>query len=194
MIRISLLLGLILLLLSACGEESKTPPEANVYEIKNIGLLSTSEYTIGKIIKLTYPAEWYTIGDRKLLMSCKAKIKAGIDLNKLKEGDITVSGNTITIVLPPAEITSFTMDPKDMRTEMDGVTGFRSSFSQEEKNKYMRQGEYSIRKDMKSTNILKDAEQNAAIRLCALRENSRHPSRLRRRHSPPSSRWRAGNR
>lgn len=163
MIRTCFLFGLIVFLLTACGEESKTPPKPNVYEVKNIGLLSTSEYTIGKIIKLTYPEEWYTIGDRKLLMSCKAKIKAGIDLNKLKEGDITVSGSSITIVLPPAEITSFSMDPKEMRTEMDGVTGFRSSFSQEEKNKYMRQAEYSIRKDMKSTNILKDAEQNAAI-------------------------------
>ena len=163
MMRTISLFGLLVFLLFACGEESKTPPKPNVYEVKNIGLLSTSEYTIGKIIKLSYPTEWYTIGDRKLLMSCKAKIKAGVDLNKLKEGDITVSGSTITIVLPPVEITSFSMDPKEMRTEMDGVTGFRSSFSQEEKNRYLRQAEYSIRKDMKSTNILKDAEQNAAI-------------------------------
>lgn len=163
MIREIFLFGLLALLLSACGDESKTPPKPNVYEVKNIGLLSTSEYTIGKIIKLNYPKEWYTIGDRKLLMSCKAKIKAGVDLNKLKEGDITVSGSTITIVLPPVEITSFSMDPKEMRTEMDGVTGFRSLFTQEEKNKYLRQAESSIRKDMKSTYILKDAEQNAAI-------------------------------
>lgn len=163
MIRGFIFLGLVSIVLSACGEEVKTPPKPNVYEVKNIGLLSTSEYTIGKIIKLTYPEEWYTIGDRKLLMSCKAKIKAGVDLKKMNEGDITVSGNTVTIVLPPAEITTFTMDPKEMRTEMDGVTGFRDSFTQEEKNKYLRQAESSIRADMKSTNILKDAEQNAAI-------------------------------
>lgn len=149
--------------ISSCGEETKEPPKADVYEIKNIGLLSTSEYTIGKIIKLTDEGEWYALGDRKILMSCKAKIKAGVDLEKIKEGDITVSGNTITIVLPPAEMTSFTMDPKLTHTEMESVSGLRQSFSQSEKYKYMKQAEAAIRRDMNDTNILKDAENNAAM-------------------------------
>jgi len=148
--------------ISSCAEETKEPPKADVYEIKNIGLLSTSEYTIGKIIKLTDVPEWYKIGDRKILMSCKAKIKAGVDLKKIKEGDITVKGNTITIVLPPAEITSFTMDPKLTQTEMESVSGFRQNFTQNEKYKYLRQGEASIKRDMKDTKILEDAEENAA--------------------------------
>ncbi|MCJ8291300.1 MAG: DUF4230 domain-containing protein [Flavobacteriales bacterium] len=149
--------------ISSCGGETKDPPKANVYEVKNIGLLSTSEYTIGKIIKLTDDPEWYKLGDRKLIMSCKAKIKAGVDLKKIKEGDITVVGNTITIVLPPVEITSFTMDPKLTHTEMESVSGLRQGFSQNEKYEYMRQGEAAIRRDMKDTKILKDAEENAAM-------------------------------
>ena len=149
-------------LISSCGEETKEPPKADVYEVKNIGLLSTCEYTIGKIIKLTDPPEWYKIGDRKILMSCKAKIKAGVDLKKIQDGDITVAGNTITIVLPPAEMTSFTMDPKLTHTEMESVSGLRQGFSQSEKYNYMRQGEAAIRRDMKDTKILKDAEDNAA--------------------------------
>lgn len=149
-------------IISSCSEETKEPPKADIYEVKNIGLLSTSEYTIGKIVKLTDPPEWYKLGDRKLLMSCKAKIKAGVDLKKLEDGDITVSGNTITILLPPAEITSFTMDPKLTHTEMESVSGLRQDFSQHEKNGYMRQAEAAIRRDMKDTKILKDAEDNAA--------------------------------
>lgn len=149
-------------LISSCAEETKEPPKADVYEIKNIGLLSTSEYTIGKIIKLTDVGEWYKVGDRKILMSCKAKIKAGVDLKKIADGDITVKGNTITIVLPPAEMTSFAMDPKLTHTEMESVSGLRQRFSQSEKYKYMRQGEAAIRRDMKDTKILKDAEDNAA--------------------------------
>ncbi len=151
-----------ILVLSSCGEETKEPPKADIYEVKNIGLLSTSEYTIGKIIKLSDPPEWYKVGDRKILMSCKAKIKAGVDLKKIKEGDISVNGNTITIVLPPAEITSFTMDPKLTHTEMESVSGFRQGFTQNEKYKYMRQAEASIRSDMRDTKILEDAEDNAA--------------------------------
>jgi hypothetical protein len=150
-------------LISSCGEETKEPPKADVYEIKNIGLLSTSEYTIGKIIKLTDEGEWYDLGDRKILMSCKAKIKAGVDLTKIQEGDITVTGNTITIVLPPAEMTSFVMDPKLTHTEMESVSGLRQRFSQTEKYKYMKQAENAIKRDMKDTKILEDAEQNAAM-------------------------------
>lgn len=150
-------------LISSCGEETKEPPKADVYEIKNIGLLSTSEYTVGKIIKLTDEGEWYKVGDRKILMSCKAKIKAGVDLKKLREGDITVTGNTVTIVLPPAEMTAFVMDPKLTHTEMESVSGLRQRFSQSEKYNYMRQAEKAIRRDMNETKILKDAENNAAM-------------------------------
>ena len=150
-------------LISSCGEETKEPPKADVYEIKNVGLLATSEYTIGKIVKLTDVPEWYQLGDRKILMSCKAKVKAGVDLKKIKEGDITVEGNTITVVLPPAEYTSFTMDPKLTHTEMESVSGFRDAFSQSEKNNYMRQAEKAIKRDMNETNILRDAKQNAEM-------------------------------
>lgn len=152
-----------LLLLSSCGgKETKDPPAPNVYEVKNIGQLSTTEYTIGKIVKVDDPPEeWYKFGDRKILISCKAKVKAGVDLNKIKKGDITVSGKTIEIVLPPAEITTFTMDPKEVHTKMESVSGFRDRFSQIDKNDFMRQGEEAIRKDLKETGILKDAQNNA---------------------------------
>jgi hypothetical protein len=153
--------------LISCGEETKTPPSADVYEIRDIGILSTTEYTIGKIVQLEdLPEGWekyYKYGDRKILISCKAKVKAGVDLSTLKEGDITVSGNTITIELPPAEITSFTMDPKQVKTEMESITGFRDGFTQSDKNNYMRQGEKSIKDDLKQTNLLKDAEDNARV-------------------------------
>lgn len=154
---------ILVLLIASCSEEPKALPKADIYEIKNIGLLSTTEYTIGKIVKLNDPGEWYTYGDRKLLISCKAKIKAGVDFKKLKEGDIEVKGTTITITLPPAEITSFVMDPNLARTEMENINGFRESFSQQEKNNFMRQGEKSIRKDIKETKILEDAEQSAKV-------------------------------
>ncbi|MFK7787468.1 MAG: DUF4230 domain-containing protein [Crocinitomicaceae bacterium] len=162
--RITLFIFLVVAgFISSCAEETKEPPKADVYEVKNIGLLSTSEYTIGKIIKLTDKGEWYAVGDRKILMSCKAKIKAGVDLTKIEDGDITVKGNTVTIVLPPAEMTTFVMDPKLTHTEMESVSGLRQGFSQSEKYKYMRQAERAIKRDMKDTNILKDAEQNATM-------------------------------
>ena len=152
--------------LLACSDEPKAP-SANVYEVRNIGELSTIEYTVGKIIKLDDVSEnheWYEYdkyGDRKILMRCKARVKAGVDLTLLDEDDITVHGTTIEIKLPPVEITSFTIDPNDIRTEMESVTGFRPSFTQQEKSSFLKQGEEAIREDLKSTGIIEDAEENA---------------------------------
>lgn len=157
-----LFLSLITLWISSCGDE-KEVRETEIYEIRSIGTLSTTEYTLGKIIHWNDEGEWYTYGDRKILLSCKATVKAGVNLNSIKESDISVDGKKITIQLPPPEIVSFEMNPDLVRTEMTDVNGFRSDFSQVDKSKVLQKGEESIRKDLQKLNILDEAEQNAKI-------------------------------
>lgn len=144
--------------LFSCSEEEV--PKPDVYEIREIGILATTEFTLGKIVKLSDDQEWYKFGDRKILISTKAKVKAGVNLLAIREGDIEVVGNAIKIKLPPVEITSFEMNPNDIRTEMVDVNGFRAGFTQEEKNKILRLGEESIRKEIYSTSILQEAKKN----------------------------------
>jgi hypothetical protein len=153
-------LSLVCLLLTSCGE-GKEVPENEVYEIRSIGTLSTTEYTLGKIIKWNDEGEWYKFGDRKILLSCKATVKAGVNLTLIKDADIEVDGKRITIQLPPPEIVSFEMNPELIRTEMTDVNGFRSGFSQEDKSKALQKGEESIRKDLRKLTILDEAERNA---------------------------------
>ena len=155
-----LLIGIALLSLAACSDEPDVS-ESQIFEVKNIGMLSTTEYTVGKIVKLSDEGEWWKWGERKILMSCKARIKAGVNMNTIKEEDIKVNGKLIEITLPPAEIVSFEMDPDQIHTEMVDVSGFRADFNQDEKNKIMQLGEKAIRKDMQELNILADAENNA---------------------------------
>lgn len=158
------LIVILSLILVGCSSEVE-PKEQNVFEIRDIGELSTSEYTIGKMVKVDdVDSTWYWIGkygDRKILINTKAKVKAGIDLSKIKDDDVEVNGNTIKIKLPPAEITSFSMDPRYTHTEMESVNGFRDKFTQKEKNAFMKQGEDAIREELKNTGILEDAEKNA---------------------------------
>ena len=160
----------LLLFFVACSDKKEL--EDSAFEIRNIGELSTTEFTVGKIIKLEdayddQNSEWYEYykkyGDRKILISCKAKVKAGIDLNEIKESDIVVKGNSIEIILPKARITSFSMDPSDIHTEMESVTGLRSNFSQEEKNDFLKQGEEQIREELITTGILEEATNNAEV-------------------------------
>lgn len=153
-------LSLVFLLLTSCGDENEVQ-ETEVYQIRSIGTLSTTEYTLGKIIKWNDDGEWYKFGDRKILLSCKATVKAGVNLNSIKDSDILIDGKKITIQLPPPEIVSFVMNPDLIHTEMTEVNGFRSDFSQVDKSKVLQKGEESIRKDLRKLNILDEAEKNA---------------------------------
>lgn len=150
-------------LLASCGDEQGDSEKVNVYEIRNIGLLATSEFTIGKIIELKDDTEWYKFGDRNILISCKAKVKAGIDLSKIRPEDITVTRKGIKVVLPYPTILLFDMDPNHVKTEVEDISGLRSQFTQEEKNRILAQGEKSIRENLKETAIISHAKTNAAI-------------------------------
>ena len=82
-------------------------------------------------------------------------------MSAIEEGDLVVSGKKIIIHLPKATITSFEMNPDDIRTEMESISGFRDKFTQNEKNIFLKQGEIAIKKDLRQTDILKDANDNA---------------------------------
>lgn len=161
-------------ILFACNQVEEL--NSNVYDIREIGTLSTTEYTVTKVIKLDDQhglwdiwekwddiRSWTKFGDRKILISCRAKIKAGIDLKKIRKDDIHVNGKTIAIVLPAAEITEFTMEPKHIKTEVESVSWFRDHFTQKEKNDFLKQGEEAIRRDIENAGIYSNAEHEAEV-------------------------------
>lgn len=143
-------------------QEKKSAVDA-VMQLKELSELATVEYTITKIIKASDDQTWYKIGDRKILMSCQATVKAGIDLSQLKSEDISINGDEITLTLPRATIQSLNIKPEDIRTEFQEVGLFRSDFTAAERNQLMAQGEAQIRKNMASTDILRTAESNASL-------------------------------
>ncbi|MES2588945.1 MAG: DUF4230 domain-containing protein [Bacteroidota bacterium] len=153
----------LLLFFISCSKSEDKETQVAVFELRNIGLLSTSEYTIGKIIELKDDSEWYKFGDRNILISCKAKVKAGIDLVKIQKEDIEVDGKKVTIHLPYPTLISFDMDPNLIKTEMEDINGFRKSFTQEEKNHILALGEKSIKENLLKTSILSHAKQNAEL-------------------------------
>jgi RNA polymerase-interacting CarD/CdnL/TRCF family regulator len=134
-----------------------------VLQLKELSELATVEYTITKIIKASDDQTWYKIGDRKILMSCQARIKSGIDLSKLKADDITIDGDKISLVLPSATILSINIRPEDIRTEYQEVGFLRSDFTAAERNLLMSQGESQIRNNIESGGILETAESNASL-------------------------------
>ena len=129
---------------------------------KSVSELGTVEYTIVKVIKLDDDA-WFKYGDRKILFSSTAYLKAGIDLQEFDSNNVTVDekNNSVTVILPKAKLLSFNMPPELIQQEFITTTGWRGSFSPEEKNAIKVQAENDIRADIPNLGILQDAEKNA---------------------------------
>lgn len=142
-------------------ETEKQLPSTEVFEIREIGELSSTEFVFSKVLDIKSPDDWYSIGNRRVLLSCKARVKAGIDLTKIQEHEIQFNGTEINIVLPPARITSFDMDPGSIKAEVVDVGRLRHNFTSTEINEFLKKGEESIRNTLSETGIYKEAEKNA---------------------------------
>ncbi len=124
--------------------------------------LGTVEYTVTKIIKASDDA-WYKYGDRKILFTCTAFLKAGIDLNNISKDNVKINSfsKSIDVVLPKAKLLSFNMPPELIEEKFSQVSGLRFSFTPEEKQDLKVQGEKAILEDLDNLGILKEAEKNA---------------------------------
>jgi hypothetical protein len=144
------------LLASACSEKKASAPP--VMAIREMGDLATTEYVVTKMVKANDDQTWYKWGDRKILMSCRATIKAGIDLTQIQEQDIQVSGKSITVYVPATKIISFNLPPENIRVEYTDIDAFRQPFTVAERDQLMVQAEQQIRASIPAMGIMEKAE------------------------------------
>jgi hypothetical protein len=125
-----------------------------VLGLQKMSDLATAEYVVTKIIKASDDKTWYKFGDRKILMTCKASLAAGIDLSKISEKDIQIDGQNITMTLPHAKLLYVNIKPEDIKTAYQDVSIFRDNFSSQEKNELAAQAEKQITASADSLGIL----------------------------------------
>ena len=148
----------------SCGKQ-QAPKKDVVFSIQQLSDLATVEYTVTKIIKAQDNKTWYKIGDRKILMTSEAVIKAGIDLGSITKNDIAVDGKKITVTLPPPKFISISLPPEKIKVQYEDVSGFRTSFSSSERDVLAVQAEKQIRNSIDSLGILPQAKANTALLL-----------------------------
>ena len=164
--------GLISLILFASCDKIKIDGESSEslrekFDAKSKDLVSaelgTVEYSVKKIIKADDSMDWYTIGDRKILFSCKATLKAGVKLDNFNSENVVINeeNKSAVVTLPHAELLSMNMSPDDIKLEYQNVGVFRSGFSAKERNALLEQGEANIRGSVGELGIIKDAEKQA---------------------------------
>ena len=133
-------------------------------EMSEVAEIGSVEYTIEKVVKASDDAEWYKLGDRKILFKCTAYLKAGIDMSKFDATKVSINEEqkSIVLTLPKAELLSFNMPPEKAVLAYEKVATFRSNFSASDRNKLLQLGEKDIREDVPNLGILADAEKNAS--------------------------------
>lgn len=157
---------LLLTIFMVPGCSERVPEDTTQREIEAISQmreLSLVEYRVRKIVKANDEGEWYKIGDRKILLSCTAYLKAGIDLSGFSAENVDINrlNGSVTVTIPHAKLLSLDMPASEIREEYDHVTMLRQSFTAEERNALLRQGEKQIRSSVPSLGILEKAEENA---------------------------------
>ena len=151
------------LLVLGCARAPEDTTQREIEAISQMRELSLVEYRVRKIVKANDEGEWYKIGDRKILLSCTAYLKAGIDLSGFSAENVDINrlDGSVTVTVPHAKLLSLDMPASEIREEYDHVTMLRHSFSAEERNALLRQGEKQIRSSVPSLGILEKAEENA---------------------------------
>ena len=161
------------LLLPGCGD--KVDPEEKVAKLFNQKKVDLVDYKVRKV--LTYEDKTNILllkfGSKKLLLSCVADVKAGLDFDAFNpETDITVDkkAGSVSIVLPAPSITSFVVDVNNVNEEYNVTTGARKGFKDEEKNAIVKQGSAEIENAIPELGILDDARANAVKRFTSMVE------------------------
>ncbi len=162
---IPLFAALAVLLAPACRRQASLQDRVaeRIEQLSRTAELGTVEYTVRKAVKARDEGDWFKIGNRRILFSCTARIKAGINLERVPLEKLVVDESTrsISLVLPHATVLSIDLPPEQIRLEYEDITGFRQHFSDQERQALLRQGEREIVRDLPKLGILAEAESNA---------------------------------
>jgi hypothetical protein len=153
---------IILIFLFSCSNKEKKQ-EQSILMLKEMSELATVEYTVTKIIKANDNKTWYKIGDRKLLMSCEAIIKAGVDLSGITKNSFSIEGKNVQLTLPPPKIISFSIPPDKIKIEYQDIGVLREPFKTGERDKLATQAEVQIKNSINSLGIMEQAKANTSL-------------------------------
>lgn len=163
-VRLKIWPVIFVLLLCQCQKKEAGPDRMQqIMALQNMSHLATAEYVVTKVVKANDNKTWYKIGDRKILMTAKASVVAGVDLSKLDSTAVRIDGDAIDIVLPHAKLLYVSMKPEDLKTAYQDVSLFRDKFSEQEKNQLAKQAEIQIRESIPDLGVLVTAETNAQV-------------------------------
>jgi len=143
-----------------------------VGKIQKASKLSTTEFTIDKLVHGTKTKKlaWFVnLNEATFLAYSRAKVKAGVNLNKLALEDVKIEGTSISIQLPAVEIINFSYPPENfVKDEFISDDAFLNKISIYDQEKFFRDAEIDIRNNLKYMNIVETTEEKTRILLTGM--------------------------
>ena len=159
-----LLIFSVLIIFASCKEEQPDRGEV-IQKIRNASELATVEYVVSKVISAQ--KKHFLSKNTYFFAETEATIKAGIDLSKLRPGDIDIKKDRINIELPAIELINFSYPAEGFKVIKKYTSNqalFRwNNFSVKEKDKLYRMGETDIRNNIDNLGITESARENTAL-------------------------------
>jgi hypothetical protein len=140
-----------------------------VDRIQRLDRLETVTYTMDKVVegeRTNSILPDFLVGD-KLLLSVHGQAIAGVDLSQLKSSDVTVSGKSVHVRLPEAQIFVSALDSGKTRV-YSRSTGLFVPADPDLESEVRAKAEQDLRSSALSAGILETAHKNAASTLTTL--------------------------
>ncbi len=154
---------ILLILLIAASCKRKHEQQHDIFSLKEMSDLATVEYTVTKIIKANDNKTWFKAGERKILMSCEAHIKAGIDMGSINRNNFRIDGKNISVQLPLPKVISISIPAEKIKVEYQEVGLFRDPYKAGERDQLAAQAETQIKNSIDSLGILQQAKANTSL-------------------------------
>jgi hypothetical protein len=106
-------------------------------------------------------------GDNHILLLAHGVVKAGVDLSRLKAEDLEVDGKSLTLRLPPAQVTDAYLDDGQTKV-IERTTGFLRSFDKDLEQNIRHVAVEDIRLAALRGGIRQEAEEHARTLLTNL--------------------------
>ncbi len=133
-----------------------------VGKIQNASDLATTEFVIDKIVfgTKTKKLALLKISEASFMAYSQAKVKAGIDLSKIREADIRIEGTKIHLELPPIEVINFSYPPASFVEDslISDPKVFLNKIDIRDQEEFFRLAELDIRENLRYIGIVRTTQ------------------------------------
>ena len=134
-------------------------------KIQQASDLVVTEFVVDKVVfgKKKKNILFIPVNEASFLAYSRAKIKTGINLERIREADIQIEGKKITLILPTIEVINFSYPPEDFVEDslISNPKRFLNSINLEDQETFFRLAELDIRDQLPYMGLVETSQNHA---------------------------------